>query len=155
MIWQTARVVSRDAERLTLHFSTPEICQRCVQGQGCGAGGFARLFSRKEIKVVLPLEPLEPALADDDWVRVGVEPQHLARAAALHYGLPLFGFLAGALAGHAVMSGGLVRDVTALAAGLAGFLLAARLVSRRPWSALQPVLERLSCVRGDTKSSFS
>lgn len=152
MIWQTARVVAHDADRLTLVFSAPESCERCARGEGCGAGVFGRLFGRRETRVRLPASL---AVADGEWVRVGLDPRQLAMAAGLHYGLPLAGFLAGAVLGHVMLPGSAIRDLVALAAGLAGFFLVARVVAWRLRPTLNTVLERLSCTDGDTTSSFS
>lgn len=152
MIWQLARVVALDDKRLTLAFSAPEHCRRCMQGQGCGAGVFARLLSRRETRVSLPAElPVSPG----QWLRVGCEPVQLARAAAVYYGLPLLGFLAGAVTGHLTLDGSAGRDIAALTAGLAGFFLVLHVVSRRLRPAWNPVLERLSCERAETDSPFS
>jgi len=152
MIWQLARVLARDADWLTLVFSRPENCARCARGEGCGAGVFARLFSRREMQLRLPAGP---NVACGEWVRVGIRPGRLAAAAGLHYGLPLAGFLCGALAGHAAAPENGLRDLAALAGGIAGFVLAVRLVSRRIRPQLEPVVERLSCGSGDTKFSHS
>lgn len=149
MIWQIARVAAVDAGRLQLVFSAPERCERCARGEGCGAGVFARLFSRRE--TLLPAPP-GVALADGDWVRVGLDPRRLAVAAAWHYGLPLAGFLIGAATSHAALAAWTFRDPAALAFGLAGFLLASRLAAGLGQPALNPVVERLSCKTGDTKS---
>ncbi|MEE4302720.1 MAG: SoxR reducing system RseC family protein [Wenzhouxiangella sp.] len=152
MIWQLARVVSIDAERLTLSFSAPEECQRCARGEGCGAGVFARLFSRRSTRVTLPGSL---AVSCGDWVRVGLEPRQLVLAAAVHYGLPLLGFLSGAVAGHLAMGDGPGQDAAALATGLVVFAAVARMLARSERPLLNPALERLSCTRGDTKSSVS
>lgn len=152
MIWQTARVVDRDADRLTLSFSAPETCQRCARGEGCGAGVFGRLFARRETRVALPTRL---AVAVGDHVRVGLEPGHLALAAGLHYGLPLAGFLVGAAMGHAALSDSAFRDLAALATGLVGFFLVAGLVSRRFRPTWNPVVEHLSCHQDDTNSLLS
>lgn len=152
MIWQVARVLSRDGDRLTLVFSAPEQCRRCTRGEGCGAGVFARLFGRRETRVELPDGC---GATPDEWVRVGLEPRDLAAAAILHYGLPLAGFLCGAIAGHAAMSGGVAGDLVALGAGLAGFALTAAVVARRRPARWNPVVERLSCTDGDTNSFLS
>ncbi|HSH27635.1 MAG TPA: SoxR reducing system RseC family protein [Wenzhouxiangella sp.] len=152
MIWQLARVVALDDQRLTLAFSAPEHCRRCMQGRGCGAGVFGRLLSRRETRVSLPANL---AVARGQWLRVGCEPVQLARAAVVYYGLPLLGFLAGAVNGHLALDGGAGRDIAALTAGLAGFFLVLHFVSRRLRPAWNPVLERLSCEPDDTDSSFS
>lgn len=152
MIWQLARVVDRDADRLTLLLSAPETCERCARGEGCGAGVFSRLFTRRETRLVVPARL---AVSAGDHVRVGLAPAHLALAAGLHYGLPLAAFLVGAAAGHAAVSGSPLRDAAALAFGLVGFMLATRLVSRRLRPRLNPVVAHLSCSPGDTNSFSS
>lgn len=152
MIWQPARVVDRDVDCLTLSFSAPEICQRCARGEGCGAGVFGRLFARRETHVALPARL---AVSVGDHVRVGLEPGHLAMAAGLHYGLPLAGFLVGTAIGHVALSGSAFNDAAALAAGLVGFFLMARFVSRRLRPTLNPVVEHLSCHQDDTNSLLS
>lgn len=152
MIWQTARVVANDVDRLTLVFAAPESCQRCARGEGCGAGVFGRLFGRRETRVLLPANV---TVACGEWVRVGFEPRHLAQAAGLHYGLPLLGFLAGATVGHGLMPDSASRDFVALVVGLGGFFLVAGFVARRLRPALNPVVERLSCTESATTSSIS
>ncbi len=152
MNWQIARVVARDAERLTLAFSPAEHCRRCAGGAGCGAGTFARLFRRGEARMVIPARA---EISGSEWVRVGLEPKQLALAAALHYGLPLAGFLAGAAAGQVTASETAFGDLAALSIGLVGFMLAAAVASRRSRLLWNPAIERLSCEDGDTKSSFS
>ena len=151
MIWQVARVIGRDGDRLTLVFSAPEQCARCARGEGCGAGVFARLFGRRETRVVLPGDA---EASPGQWVRVGLVPRQLALAAAWHYGLPLAGFLLGALAAAAAMPSGAAEDLTALATGLVAFAVTVRFV-RRFGPTLEPVVERLSCTGEDTKSLFS
>jgi sigma-E factor negative regulatory protein RseC len=137
---------------LTLSFSAPKECQRCARGEGCGAGVFARLFSRRSTRVTLPGSL---AVSCGDWVRVGLEPRQLVLAAAVHYGLPLLGFLSGAVAGHLAMGDGPGQDAAALATGLVVFAAVARMLARSERPLLNPALERLSCTRGDTKSSVS
>ncbi|NBD96348.1 MAG: hypothetical protein GVY11_07735 [Gammaproteobacteria bacterium] len=151
MIWQIARVLARDSDRLSVEFTAPEGCERCMRGEGCGAGLFARLFSQRRTRLTVASRI---AVTGGEWVRVGLEPRQLAIAAGLHYGLPLGGFLAGALAGHALLPDGALRDPAALAAGLAGFALVTRLLVKRLRPALNPVVERLSC-RHDDASFFT
>lgn len=150
MIWQAARVVDRDADRLTLRFSAPEACERCARGDGCGAGNFARLFGRRDTQVVLPAELV---VAVGERVRVGLEPGHLALAAVVHYGIALAGFLLGAVAGHAIAGDTPLRDPAALASGLAGLVVVARWVSPRLRPTWNPVVAHLSCPENDTNSA--
>lgn len=146
MIWQIARVVACDADRLSLEFAAPEGCERCMRGEGCGAGVFAGMFGRRRTRLTVTSGLV---VAGGEWVRVGLEPRRLAMAAGVHYGLPLAGFLAGALAGHASLPDGSLRDPAGLVAGLAGFALVARVVVTRLRPILNPVVERLSCRHDD------
>lgn len=99
--------------------------------------------------------PARPALSGSEWVRVGFEPKQLALAAGLYYGLPLAGFLAGAVVGQAAVAETVYRDLVALGVGLAGFMLVAGSVSRWLRLAWNPTVARLSCKGDDTRSSFS
>lgn len=88
-------------------------------------------------------------------VRVGVMPSRLAAAAAVHYGLPLLAFLAGASLAHGMSVGLVAQDVAALAGGLAAFALSVPLIQRYVPIAVNPRIERLSCTTGDTTSCNS
>ncbi|NBB92419.1 MAG: hypothetical protein GVY32_04525 [Gammaproteobacteria bacterium] len=150
MNWQIARVTDRDGDRLTLVFSPISNCSRCARGEGCGAGVFAGLFRRAD----RPLVIAAPAdVSEGDWVRVGVGQRTLLTSALVHYGIPLAAFLIGAAAGHALADGAAGRDFAALAAGLAAFALSLRALRARPMLAVNPVVERLSCMSDDSNSS--
>lgn len=152
MIWQVARVLESGAGRLTLGFSTPSTCTRCARGDGCGAGLFSALLMRSLTRVELPAD-LQAQVGES--VRVGVLPSRLAAAAAIHYGLPLLAFLAGASLGHGLSAGVVAQDVAALAGGLAAFALSVPFIQRYVPVSVNPRIERLSCTTGDTTSCNS
>src|SRR5690554_3722618 len=97
MVWQVARVLAGPGGHLALEFSSPEVCQRCSRGEGCGAGLFAGLLLRGRSRLDLAGRS---DLAVGDWVRAGLPAGQLAWASVLYYGLPLSGFLIGALGLH-------------------------------------------------------
>ncbi len=112
-----------------------------MQGEGCGAGVFGRLFSQRGAEIWLPARAeFRPGQA----VRVGVRERDLLRAAVLLYGLPLLSFILAAAAAATVPSEPWVRDFGALAAGLAGAAMALWLIGRLRGRVLNPRLESLS-----------
>lgn len=99
--------------------------------------------------------PARLPVAVGERVRVGFKPVHLAMAAMVYYGIPLTGFLFGAVLGHALAAEGPLRDPAALALGLAGFIFTVRWVSPRLLPVWNPVLAHLSCPEDDTNSDRS
>lgn len=152
MIWQPARILSVDQQKMTLGFSvsSPQ-CERCARGEGCGAGVFSRLLAYGKAQLVLPAQP---GLRPGDWVSVGVERRRLALAAVLRYVLPLAGFLVFAAAAHALAGGLPGQDIVALLAGLAGFASVSLIVDHGSKMSLNPVMRSLSfCGNTDRFSS--
>lgn len=150
MIWQVARVFAGPGGHLALELSSPEVCQRCSRGEGCGAGLFAGLLLRGHSRLELAGRS---DLAVGDWVRAGLPAGQLARASVVFYGLPLAGFLIGALGLHGLLGPVAWRDVAALGGGLAGLAAVALALRLRPLRGLEPVIERLSCIEGATIST--
>ncbi len=141
-LWQPATVLAVDVGLVTVRFDSVAQCQRCLQGEGCGAGVFSRLFAGRPGNLELS--------SDQTWrvgqrVQVGLTPGELAGSALRLYGLPLIAFLLGAIVGQALVPSGMVSDLVALMLGLAGAALAIRLSAHRRWRGMNPVLEPLSC----------
>lgn len=111
---------------------------------------FAGLLLRSATRVMLPPRA---DVAAGSWVRVGVEPPRLLRAALLAYGLPLLAFLVGAAGAHALAPGSGARDLLALAGGVMAFFVVLAGVGRAIRLPLDPVVEPLSCGQGDIISS--
>ncbi len=142
VIWQVATVVDASPGRVSLAFDPLSTCTRCLKGEGCGSGVFARLFSRRQTFMTLGRH--------DDFsigqpLRVGIEASHLVYAALLIYGLPVVAFILGALIGNNLVDEGPGADLAALIVGLilGGMVLA--VFRRRSLSGLNPRLEPLSC----------
>lgn len=116
-LWQNATVVSSPDGGLNLEFE-PAGCSRCDAGNGCGAGVFVRLFTRRRIRLPLPAGcPARPG----EPVRVGMPAALLNRIALRLYALPLAAFVLGAVAGHGLApaaGGAAFTDAAALVAGL-------------------------------------
>lgn len=152
MNWQLARVIESGAGRLTLAFSTPSTCSRCARGDGCGAGLLGALVMHSVTRLELPAET-EARVGER--VRVGIVPSSLAAAAAVHYGLPLLAFLAGATLAHASSAGSGFQDPAALAGGVALFAASVPLIRRFVPITVNPRIERLSCTTDASTSCNS
>jgi len=146
-LWQPAVVESVAHDRVRLRFDRLDQCERCLRGEGCGAGVFSQLFSRNTSVLDLPRHH---DFLVGQRVRVGLRPAVLLGGAVLLYGLPLAGFLFGAVLGQAVATATLtpnplLADLSALAGGLA-------LAALTTWVSWQcrhysgnPVIEAVSC----------
>lgn len=141
LLWQPATVVTAEPGRLVVSFQPLSQCQRCLSGQGCGAGVFGRLFPSRSTSLTLnDRHSFEPG----ERVRVGLRPAQLLRAALVLYGLPLAGFLTGLLLGQLLWPDQAFGELFALVLGLAcgaGLLM----VFRRRSLALNPIVQPLSC----------
>lgn len=141
LAWQIGTVIEVVGGRVRVRFGALQHCQRCLKGEGCGAGVFGRLFARRgaEIWLAAP-NGFRPGQA----VRVGVRERDLLRAAVVLYGLPLLSFILAAAAAATVWGEAWSRDFGALAAGLAAAALALWLIGRMRVRMLNPRLESLS-----------
>jgi sigma-E factor negative regulatory protein RseC len=142
-VWQPAVVTRVAGDRLWLRLDALSTCQRCLQGEGCGAGIFARLFARRHANLVI--DGLHDCQVGQS-VRIGIDARSLVLAAVFLSGLPLTGFLAGALAGHFLAAESVYQDQVALAAGLLTAALVHALM--RLWQApgLTPVIDAHGCM---------
>ncbi|AKS42443.1 SoxR reducing system RseC family protein [Wenzhouxiangella marina] len=139
--WQPATVIAIRPGRIRLRFDALSQCERCLRGEGCGAGVFSRLFARQSSELELPDTG---SWAVGQRLRVGVEAGAVLRGSLALYGLPLAGFLIGAMLGQSIDGNGLSADLATLGGGLMlalVFALAARRLQRRQWN---PLLEPLS-----------
>jgi sigma-E factor negative regulatory protein RseC len=142
LIWQLATVTAVDQDGLELTFDSLTTCDRCLRGEGCGAGVFSRLFARRRASLRLPGEhDYQPG----QRLRVGLSARAMVAAALLVYGAPLLAFLLFALVGHVWVGEQAFRDAIALAAGLIGAALVFVLLRAWPALRLNPCLEPLSC----------
>jgi sigma-E factor negative regulatory protein RseC len=118
LIWQPALVVGERPDSRWLEFRSASECERCARGEGCGAGLFARLFTRGVGRLALPPER---AAMPGDRVFVGVPGRWLLGAATVVYLAPAAAFVAGAWFSELARPG---HDGFALVAGLAGAAIA-------------------------------
>jgi len=96
-LWQLGRVATVTETHTTIEFDSTEQCARCLSGQGCGAGVFAKLFARKG--AVLSLSGVG-GFHPGQMVQVGVLPGAILRASMAVYAWPLGLFLAVLVGGH-------------------------------------------------------
>lgn len=141
-LWQPATVLSASHGRVRLRIDRLDQCQRCLRGEGCGAGVFSQLFSRQS--TVLELSSNQ-AWRAGQRVRVGVLPAELVPGAIAVYGWPLLGFLGGAVIGQAIGPTHWNPDASALAGGLLFGTLTTWISWRKAHHHGNPVIEAVSC----------
>jgi len=141
-LWQPATVLDTSGGRVRLRFDRLSQCHRCLRGEGCGAGVFSQLFSRRSMEFDLASDRVWQA---GQRVRVGIISSGLARGSIALYGWPLLGFLAGAVIGDAVGPIYWQADVSALFGGVLLGTLTTLLSWRKRHDRLNPVIEALSC----------
>ncbi len=145
--WQTGRVMQVEGERIRVRFQPLSQCERCMSGEGCGAGVFGRLFARRGAEMVVD----GPAgLKVGQPVRVGVPERLLLGMALWLYGLPLLAFILAAGLVATLLGQGVAQDALALLLGLLAAWIAARLAGILGRSRLNPTVELLSSSAGCT-----
>lgn len=141
-LWQPATVLSSGNGRVRLRFDRLEQCERCLRGEGCGAGVFSQLFSRRS--TVLELSNHQ-TWRTGQRVRVGVPPAELVPGAITTYGWPLVGFLLGALIGQSIGPNHWHPDASALLGGLVLGALTTWISWQKGHDRGNPVIEAVSC----------
>jgi sigma-E factor negative regulatory protein RseC len=121
LLVREGRVESVDGQSVTVRVAAAGSCARCARGEGCGFGFAAA--QAEDGRLVLP-RPASLRAAPGDTVRVALDQQGLAGAAAAVYGIPLAGLLAGSLAATALGLGDGAATGLALAAFAASLPLA-------------------------------
>lgn len=126
-------ISGNDPERRALvEVDAAAACARCAEGRGCGAGlGSARPATRRVEATI----PAGANVSPGDTVVISLAPQSVLAAAAIVYGWPLAGAVAGA--GFAYL--GAYGDTAAALAALGGLVVGGLLVRRR--------LARTACLR--------
>lgn len=144
-VWQTGVVVHCTGKLVRVRFEPLTHCQRCVRGEGCGAGIFSRLFagSRAEMDVAS-----DACLESGQPVRLGISSAALVRLAALVYGLPVVVFILVAAVAATLLPNGWSQDLLSLLSGIAAAAIAVFCAVRRGSVALNPRLEVLSALAG-------
>ncbi len=127
VIEQNVQVVSCQDELLRVRLGSQSGCTACDNGNGCGAGLFAKLLQRKT--VVLELARNGINIKPGQMVTLAFPEQVYMRLILAYYGWPLLAALAGAFAGYGLGSwfqfGFVMLDLMTLSGGLltGGFVL--------------------------------
>lgn len=133
MIEQNVQVVRCGEERIWLRLGSQTGCTACDNGNGCGAGVFAKLLQRKPLVIELARNNL--SVEPGQMVTLAFPEQVYIKLVIASYGWPLLAALAGAYAGYGLGTwlqfGPLLVDVATLSIGLlaGGFVL--RLIKNR------------------------
>lgn len=127
MIEQNVQVVRCQDDRLWVRLGSQSGCTACDNGNGCGAGLFARLLQRKP--VVLELKRNDLSVKAGQMLTLAFPEQVYLKLIFASYGWPLLAALAGAFAGLGLgmwLQLGLAQvDILTLFAGLlaGGFVM--------------------------------
>ena len=143
MIEQNVQIVRCEHNTVWVRIGSRTGCATCDNGQGCGAGVFARLLERKPVVLELPVT--------NDDLRVGQMatlefPEQLyLKLVMANYGWPLLVALLSAWGAFSLMShfgsNGIFLDLVTLAGGVLGGALMWHLARRR--GATQQILNEL------------
>ena len=128
MIEQNVQVLRCENERLWVRMGTRSGCTACDNGNGCGAGLFAKLIRNKP--VVLELARNELEVESGQMLTLAVPEQVYLKLVFASYGWPLLAALAGAFAGYSLAVQLQFSPVLIDAATLTGGILAAWLIIR-------------------------
>jgi len=133
MIEQNVQVVACQGERIQVRMGSQSGCTACDNGNGCGAGVFAKLLQRKP--VILELDRNEMSVEPGQMVTLAFPERVYIKLVLASYGWPLLAALAGAFAGYGVgvwlQFGPAVIDVLTLFAGLLSGSVIVRLLKNR------------------------
>ena len=126
MIEQNVHVLQCNDERVWVRMGSQTGCTACDNGQGCGAGLFAKLLRRKP--VVLELARNDVDVEAGQMLTLAFPEQLFMKLVLTSYGWPLLAALAGAYAGFVAGSelqlGSQMTDVlTLVAGGLAAWVI--------------------------------
>lgn len=141
MVWQAGRVSAVGPGAVRVRFDQLQQCQRCLRGEGCGAGVFSRLFSARGAELVVSGEH---ELVQGQPVRVGVQERELLISALVLYGLPVVVFILAAAAAASLDVSPMASDGIALVVGVTAALLSVRAAIRLRGRILNPRVEPLS-----------
>jgi len=127
MLTETARVISRDGNRVVLELQRGSACGHCEMSQGCGTGALGRLLGKRLRPLVIETEKdCQPG----DEVELALPEASLVRASLLVYGLPLLGMLLGGSTASLFYVSDWLVPVASIAGFAAGFGCAVICTSR-------------------------
>ena len=133
MIEQNVQVVRCQDQRVWVRLGSQTGCTACDNGNGCGAGVFAKLLQRKP--VIMELARNDMNVEPGQMVTLAFPEQVYLKLVFASYGWPLLAALAGAFAGHSFgtwmqLGPGLI-DTSALLGGLLAGGLIMRINKKR------------------------
>jgi sigma-E factor negative regulatory protein RseC len=132
MITERARIVAVDDDDVWIEARRESACGRCAVRSGCGHGLLEQAASARVVHLRLPRPDDLGALAEGDEMLVGIPDDAVLAGSLRVYGLPLAGFLIGALAGEGLVGGDAAAALGAVA-GLAAAVVGLRWLDlRRP-----------------------
>ena len=126
MIEQNVQVVRCQNERVWVRLGSQTGCTACDNGNGCGAGIFAKLLQRRP--VILELAQNDLSVEPGQMVTLAFSEQVYLKLVLASYGWPLLAALTGAFAGHGLGTWLAVGPALIDMAALSGGLLAGGLV---------------------------
>lgn len=129
MIEQNVQLVRCKGDRMWVRLGTQSGCSACDNGQGCGAGLFAKLLGRKP--VVMELQRNELDVQPGQMLTLSFPESVYLKVVTASYGWPLMAMLIGALLGHSLAQwlglGTVWVDIGALGMGVLSGALAVRM----------------------------
>ena len=120
MIEQNVQVVRCTQECVWVRVGSQSGCSACDNGNGCGAGVFAKLLQRQSVVIKLPRKNID--IQPGQMVTLAFPEQVYLKVVLAHYGWPLLAALTGAAAafalGRELQLGGATLDLATLLGGL-------------------------------------
>ena len=139
MIKTVGTVVAIDGDRALVEVEA-QVCPRCAEGKGCGAGVFGATAGKRRIEARIPAGV---GAEIDDMIELSLSPHRVLAAAGIVYGYPLAGAAVAALFAYVASLGDAVAAVCALFGLLTGAaLVRSRLARDACLSRFVPTVER-------------
>ena len=127
------QVVRCTEQRIFVRLGSQSGCTACDNGNGCGAGVFAKLLQRKP--AIIELERRDIDVKPGQMVTLAFPEQIYLKMVLAYYGWPLLAALIGAFAGYSLAVSlqfeALLLDAGTLIAGIVAGGMAMRLLRRR------------------------
>ena len=133
MIEQNVQIIRCEDSSVWVRVGSQSGCSACDNGQGCGAGVFAKLLQRKPVVLELPV--VNDDLKVGQMATLSFPEQLYLKLVMANYGWPLLAALLMAAAGYAILSkyltAGFGLDALTLFSGLLGAAMVMGVTRRR------------------------
>lgn len=133
MIEQNVQIIRCENQTVWVRVGSQTGCSACDNGQGCGAGVFAKLLQRKPVVLELPCQSED--LKAGQMATLSFPEQLYLKLVLANYGWPLLAALAGGWTGFVLMNkfvpDGWLLDAVTLFSGLLVAGLTMRLIRKR------------------------